>query len=425
MARMMGIWERMDTGQRVSGVAHLGLIAWIMLGTIFQPRNASLTIPVSDVSIISAEEFAALSGPRPDPAPPAPEPTPAPEPAPAPEPTPAPTPVTPAPPPAPEPEIRAPDPVAPPPPVSEAAPAPTPAPAEQSSGVVFSPLPAPGVSARPRPRPVERVAPTPTEAPPETAQIDIAAQPAAQAQPEAETPLPERDQAETAPPEATTEIVTEATETDDGSLERAAMAPNLSQRPRTRPDRPAQAPEPPTQTATAPTPPTPPTQTAPTPPTPPTPPTAPTPPTPAPAPAPAEPPSDAIAEALAAALSEQLTGGGGTPGPSAGAALSASEADALRLAIQACWNVGVLSTDAQQVTVTVAFSMTPSARHEQGSIRMVSASGGSETAVQQAFEAARRAIIRCEGDGYGLPPEKYDAWRDIEITFNPEGMRLR
>ncbi|MCC5957291.1 MAG: hypothetical protein JJU07_14420, partial [Natronohydrobacter sp.] len=136
---------------------------------------------------------------------------------------------------------------------------------------------------------------------------------------------------------------------------------------------------------------------------------------------------DAIAEALAAALAEQLSGGNAAPGPTSSAGgLSASEADALRLAIQACWNIGVLSTDAQQVTVTVAFSMTPSARHEQGSIRMVGASGGSETAVQQAFEAARRAIIRCEGpDGYGLPPEKYDAWRDIEITFNPEGMRLR
>jgi hypothetical protein len=128
---------------------------------------------------------------------------------------------------------------------------------------------------------------------------------------------------------------------------------------------------------------------------------------------------------LAAALSEQQGGSGTSPIGSSAGGLSASEADSLRLAIQQCWNIGVLSTDAQQVTVTVAFSMTPTARHEQGSIRVVSASGGTETAVQQAFEAARRAIIRCEGDGYGLPPEKYDAWRDIEITFNPEGMRLR
>ena len=412
MAIASGIWDRMDTGQKVSGVAHLGLIVWVMVFDLFQAPDSSLTIPVSDVSLISAEEFAALSGPRPDPAPaPAPEPAPEPEPTPL-EPTPAP--------PEPEPEIRAPAPVAPEPaPEPAPTPEPQPAPAEQSSGVVFSPLPAPGASIRPQPRPVDRVAPTPTEAPPDTAEVDIAAQPAAQPDPAAETVLPEQEQAETAPPEATTEIVTEATETDDSATERAAMAPNISQRPRTRPDRPAPAPSPEpeaeaeTQTAAAPTPP------APTPP-------APTPqPTPEPAPEPTAPPSDAIAEALAAALSEQLSGGGNDAPISSAGGLTASEADSLRLAIQQCWNIGVLSTDAQQVTVTVAFSMTPSARHEQGSFRIVSASGGSETAVQQAFDAARRAVIRCEGDGYGLPPEKYDAWRDVEITFNPEGMRLR
>ena len=41
------------------------------------------------------------------------------------------------------------------------------------------------------------------------------------------------------------------------------------------------------------------------------------------------------------------------------------------------------------------------------------------------IEAARRAIIRCGADGYKLPPEKYDQWRDIEMTFNPEKMRIK
>ena len=40
-------------------------------------------------------------------------------------------------------------------------------------------------------------------------------------------------------------------------------------------------------------------------------------------------------------------------------------------------------------------------------------------------EAARRAIIRCSRDGYQLPPDKYAHWRDIEMTFNPERMRLK
>ena len=400
------LWERMDTGQRVSGVAHLGLIAWVMVFDLFQAPDSTPRVPVTDVSLISAEEFAALATPGASPpAPPPPAPTTEPEPAPAPQPVSEP-----------EPEIRAPEPVRPEPqpapqPEPTPEPEPEPAPAAPSTGVVFSPLPAPGASVRPRPRPVDRVAPTPTEAPPDTAQVDLAAapsaEPEAQAEAEAEVDLPE--QVETAPPEATTEIVTDATETDDSATERAAMAPEISQRPRTRPERPT--PPPATEVAAAPAP-------APTPEPAPAPESAPAPETP-PAPSPAE---DAIAQALAEALAESVAT---SPQPGTSSALSASEADSLRLAIQQCWNVGVLSTDAQQVTVTVAFSMTPSARHEQGSIRIVSASGGSETAVQQAFDAARRAIIRCEGDGYGLPPEKYDAWRDIEITFNPEGMRLR
>ena len=132
---------------------------------------------------------------------------------------------------------------------------------------------------------------------------------------------------------------------------------------------------------------------------------------------------DAIGEAIEA-LKEERRQEANPPTKNA-RGLTATEADALRLGIQQCWNIGVLSKEAQQVTATVGFSLTPEARHEQGSIRLISASGGSEIAVQQAFEAARRAIIRCEGDGYGLPPEKFDAWRDVTITFNPEGMRLR
>ncbi|MCC5990991.1 MAG: cell envelope biogenesis protein TolA [Rhodobacteraceae bacterium] len=388
----------MDTGQKVSGVAHLGLIAWVMLFDIFQAPTRDRATPVTDVSLISVEEFAALSAPRPMPEPAAPAPDPAPPPpAPEPEPEPEPQPV-----PAPEPEIRAPEPVP--------APAPTPAPEPEpatppAGGVVFAPLPTPGVSQRPRPRPVDRVAPTPTEAPPDTAETDIAAQPAARPDPQADVTLAEPEQTETAPPEATTEIVTEATETDDSAMERAAAAPDLSQRPRARParpDPPAPAPEPTETTEAEPTPPAPP----------------------APTPQASErddPAAQAIADALAAAMSEPAN----PASASRSASLSAGQADALRLAIQQCWNIGALSTDALQVTVTLGFSMTPSAMPEAGTIRVIEASGGSEAAVSQAFEAARRAIIRCAGDGYGLPPEQYDAWRDIEITFNPEGMRLR
>ncbi|MBN2760130.1 MAG: hypothetical protein JXQ79_06500 [Rhodobacteraceae bacterium] len=358
----------MDTGQKASAVLHLGLVGWVLVFDLFHAPSSDLELPVAEVSLISATEFAALSAP----------PAPAPEPAPMPVPEPTPPPAQPEPGPQPE---------------------PAPEPEPESTGAIFSPVPTPGATERPAPRPVDRVAPTPTEAPPEDATVDLTAQPQTSADAPGDVVLPEQEQV--APPEATTEIVTEATETATDSLERAAAAPTVSPRPRTRPERPA-----PVEVAETPEPSE----------------------DPAPAPEPeAEPVTDVateVADAVAAALADSLAGIGNAPQQTG---LSASEADRLRLAIQQCWNIGTLSTEAQQITVTLGFSMTPGAMPEQGSIYLVDSTGGTDGAVSQAFEAARRAIIRCASstNGYGLPPESYEAWRNVEITFNPEGMRLR
>ena len=93
--------------------------------------------------------------------------------------------------------------------------------------------------------------------------------------------------------------------------------------------------------------------------------------------------------------------------------------------MSSCWNVGSLSTEALRTTVVVAVTMAQDGRPDTNSIRMLSSSGGDGASARQAFEAARRAIIRCAGDGYDLPAEKYSHWREIEMTFNPAQMRLR
>lgn len=50
---------------------------------------------------------------------------------------------------------------------------------------------------------------------------------------------------------------------------------------------------------------------------------------------------------------------------------------------------------------------------DTASIRQVSALGGSGDAVRQAYEAARRAIIRCGARGFDLPANKVDQGREI------------
>lgn len=105
--------------------------------------------------------------------------------------------------------------------------------------------------------------------------------------------------------------------------------------------------------------------------------------------------------------------------------MTAGEKDALRVAVNACWNVGALSMEALRTTVTVGFSVGQDGVPDAGSIELVTSAGGSDTATRQAFEAARRAIIRCGARGFPLPPEKYEQWKNIEIVFDPNGMRMR
>ncbi|WP_377134493.1 hypothetical protein [Roseicyclus marinus] len=73
----------------------------------------------------------------------------------------------------------------------------------------------------------------------------------------------------------------------------------------------------------------------------------------------------------------------------------------------------------------MVFELDVDGRPVSNSIRLIAASGPDEAAAQQAYEAARRAILRCGANGYGLPAESYDHWRQVELVFNPEGMRLR
>jgi len=386
---------RDNTGVIVSGIGHLVLIGWALLAPFFQSNGKALPVATTEVSLISAEEFAALnvpqdsqpSIPRAEITPPVPTPSdpaetalpaPAPESEPAVSPPPEPAPV-PVPPPEKPPEVEAP-PAAPPAEVADTPPdTPAPPPAEQ---VVIDAPP----SDRPTPRAAPRVAPRPAEpAPPKAAPADAVTE-EVRPDPEAESPVPEAEAA--APPEATTEIVTEAEKP-------ASAAPQRSLRPRSRPNRPA-LPAVPVETAT-----------------------------------PQEPAADAMAEAIAAAVQDANSApvsGAAAPQEetaAAGPPLSRGEKDALRVAVSRCWNVGSLSSEALATTVVVAVSLSRDGRPKPGTIRMLSASGGTPASARQAFEAARRAILRCGAGGYDLPIGKYDHWRDIEITFNPEKMRIK
>ena len=364
-------------GWTVSWIGHGALIFVLLFGGLFMGDRIPEAVTVSDVTMISEEEFAALvlPGAQPDAQTDAPEvatpeaETEAPE-APAEDAAPnlpespdvdvpeAPT----------NPDIAVPDPV------------PNAVPVDTTPPVQVAPSDLDGTSlerdavAAPAPRvaAVPQVAPPPdTETAPEVVP-DTAPEPVPEPEPEPEPEEP------AAPEQASDRIVTEAEEVQN-------YAPASSMRPKSRPARPvrqAERPAAPVQEET-------------------------------------QQPStdDAVAAALAESEPEQPV--------RRGPPLTGGEREGLRVAVSNCWNVGSLSTDALGTTVVVNVEMEQSGKPVTGSIRMVSFSGGSEAAARQAFEAARRAIIRCGARGFPLPVEKYDQWREIEMTFNPEGMQFR
>lgn len=93
--------------------------------------------------------------------------------------------------------------------------------------------------------------------------------------------------------------------------------------------------------------------------------------------------------------------------------------------ITRCWNLGSASSEVLRTRVTVGFSMGMDGVPDPASIRLVRSEGGSETSADIAYQLARRAILRCAGEGYALPVADYAQWREVELVFDPERMRLR
>lgn len=87
-----------------------------------------------------------------------------------------------------------------------------------------------------------------------------------------------------------------------------------------------------------------------------------------------------------------------------------------------CWVVDPGSRYSR-VSVTVDLELTPDGKVVPSSMKLISFEGGSEADARIAYQSVRRAILRCQKDGYDLPKDKYDQWRYVSITADPNIMR--
>ncbi len=378
----------MQTGTKISLIGHGALISWALVGGIF--RSAPDPVSVQEVAVISLQDFERLNEQVTSPdvveAPETPQ-VPAtvsdlqvdarppddvpgdvlPEAPVKPEPDPLPEPVEPDP----EPEIQQ---VVP-----------------EVSEPQLDDSPLPQLTEPEVGRAIDRVAPTPIAEPEPDVAIDDVTQD--EITPEAGADEVQPAQEATAQEAASDRTVTEAEAQSD------ALSLQNAPRPRIRPKRPTPVadepkPEPP-QSAPQDDP-------------------AEAEPTPSPAPDDA-----AIEQALQDVLGQSAQPAEQKSGPP----LTSGEKEGLRVAVSQCWNVGALSSAAQRVTVVVALNLTPDGKPVSGSLKLASSEGGDQAAANQAYQAARRAILRCGSKGFDLPADKYEQWRDIEMTFNPERIR--
>ena len=386
----LGPDQGLSKGTIYSGIGHLGLILWVVVGDFFFAHSQPEVIEVTTVTMMSSEQFDAIQASAPAPSEvvsPEPPQEVVPEVAPD-QPTPS-EPSEPPPTPEPQPEIA-------PPPTLEPTVDPVPAPEPQPEDVVVAPqeqpVPSTATSMRPKPRPADRVAPDPVAVPEETVQTEAPPVEATSEQP-AETPEVVPQEQPAAVPEDTGDVIrTEATEDQAEPLGMTA-----SIRPKSRPSRPAR-----TETVAEAA-----TETAPE----------------------TNTNTTSVDDALSAVDDPapepaQPTSGGSDAIVPAGPPLTGGEIGDVRAAIGGKWSLGTVSTEVMNTTIVVRVSFDPSGKPTD--IKLLDSNGPSQAATDVAFRTARSAIVRAyQEGGIPLPSDKYETWKVLDLVFDPNGMRFR
>lgn len=97
--------------------------------------------------------------------------------------------------------------------------------------------------------------------------------------------------------------------------------------------------------------------------------------------------------------------------------MSANEIDAFRSQVSRCWTppVGGLGSDRIIVKLRIALN-------QDGSLAFPPEVSNRDSSpfFRSAAESAMRAVMQCQP--YQMPPSKYDAWRDMLLTFDPRQM---
>ena len=138
--------------------------------------------------------------------------------------------------------------------------------------------------------------------------------------------------------------------------------------------------------------------------------------------------ADPLAGIFAAADNLAASGGGGavrSPGyGGASMEMTSAERQQMLNALKGCWIVDPAAIGFGSISVTLAASLQPNGYVDRGSVRVVSPMP-TPPEYRVAVESARQALLDTRCQPLPVPPQKYDAWRQVQITFNPQNMGLQ
>lgn len=104
-----------------------------------------------------------------------------------------------------------------------------------------------------------------------------------------------------------------------------------------------------------------------------------------------------------------------------GARLTMSEEDALRSQLEKCWNVPFGAKDAENMKVEILMVINRDRTLRDARI-LNQSRYNSDTFFRAAADSALRAVRSPLCSPFNLPPDKYDTWNTVTVTFNPKDM---
>jgi len=104
-----------------------------------------------------------------------------------------------------------------------------------------------------------------------------------------------------------------------------------------------------------------------------------------------------------------------------GTRLTVSEVDAVRRQFEKCWNVPIGARNPEELVVEIKVRVNRD-RTVLDAVPVDQARMASDTFFRAMAESARRAVLHKNCSPLRLPPDKYNAWKEMTVVFDPSGM---